>query len=75
MVGEYVRMVAAPNFRMGTVKAARFDRGKISFLFHQDSRLDCRFPDVWLPAFELEECARPTDEQVAIINNIARENP
>lgn len=68
MMGQYVRMVVAPTTRMGTVKAARFERGQISFLFHQDSRLDVIFPDIWLLESELEECAPPTDQQLAEIN-------
>ena len=75
MIGKYVRMVIAPNTRMGTVKAARFDRDHVSFLFQQDARFADTFPDVWLPDSELEECARPTDEQVAATNNMTKDHP
>ncbi len=71
MIGQYVRIVATPNTRIGTIRAARFDRDHASFLFHQDSRLKYTLPDVWMQDFELEECSRPTDEQVAMINNMA----
>ena len=74
MIGQYVRMVKAPNTRMGTVKAARFDKGQVSFLFQQDPRFAGTFRDVWLVDSEVEECARPTDEQAAAINNIAKED-
>lgn len=70
MIGQYVRMVAAPNTRIGTIKAARFDRDHARFLFHQDPRLNFVLPDLWMQDSELEECRRPTDEQVAMINNM-----
>jgi len=70
MIGQYVRMVAAPNTRIGTIKAARFEKDHASFLFHQDPRLVGTLPDVWLQESELEECRGLTDEQVAMINNM-----
>ena len=70
MIGQYVRIVAAPNTRIGTIKAARFERDHVSFLFHQDPRLIYTLPDVWMRESELEECGRPTDEQVAMINDL-----
>lgn len=71
MLSQYVRIVAAPT-RKGIVKAARFDRGHVSFLFHQDSPTADTFPDIWLPDSDLEECARPTVEQVGTINKLAK---
>jgi len=70
MIGQYVRMVAAPNTRIGTIKAARFERDHFSFLFHQDPRLIYTLPDVWMRESELAECGQLTDEQVAMINNL-----
>lgn len=70
MIGQYVHMVVAPRTRIGTVEAACFDRGRIRFLFHQDSRLEYKLPDVWLEESEVEECQRPSDEQVAEINDM-----
>jgi len=75
MIGQYVRMVAAPNTRIGIIKAARFDRDHTSFLFHQDPRIKFVFPDLWMRDSELEECRRPTDEQVAMINNMIFQDP
>lgn len=69
MIGQYVRIIAAPRTRMGTVMAARFDGGRVTLLFHQDPRFVEKSPDTWLLNSELEECSRPTDEQVAMINN------
>ena len=70
MIGQYVRMVVAPNTRLGTVRATRFDKDHVSYLFEQDPRLVFTLPDVWMQDCELEECRRPTDEQVAAINNL-----
>ncbi len=73
MIGQYVHMVADPN-RIGTVKAARFDKDHALFLFHQDPRIEWTFPDVWLEDSELEVCTRPPDEQVARINDLTIQN-
>jgi len=70
MIGQYVRMVVAPHTRIGTITAARFDKDHTSFLFHQDPRLAFRFPDIWLQSTEVEECRRPSDEQVERINEM-----
>ena len=70
MIGQYVCMVVAPNTRIGTIKAARFDKDHVSLLFHQDPRLVFRLPDLWLLASEVEECNPPTDEQVERINEV-----
>ena len=42
--GEYVRMVAAPNTRMGRLGLARVELGRLEYLFHHDTRFDdvCR---------------------------------
>jgi len=75
MIGQYVRMIAAPNTRIGTVRAARFDSDHPSFLFHQDPRIIFALPDLWMRDFELEECRPPTDDQVAMINNMIIQDP
>lgn len=72
MIGLYVRLVMAPKVRIGTVKAARFENRHVSFVFHQDSRFANSLPDVWVLDSDIKECARPTDEQVAIINNLVK---
>lgn len=71
MVGPYVRMADSLHI-MGTVKAARFNRGHIDFLFQQDPRLADPFPEIWLPSSALEECSRPSDDQIAAINKKSR---
>jgi len=75
MVGQYFRMVVAPNIRIGIIKAVRFDRDHASFLFHQDPRIKFDLPDLWMRDSELEECRRPTDQQVAMINNMTFQDP
>jgi hypothetical protein len=70
MIGQYVRMVVAPNNRMGTIRAACFKKDHVVLLFHQDPRLASTLPDVWMQEAELEECRRLTDEQIAMINNM-----
>jgi hypothetical protein len=70
MIGHYVRMVVAPHTRIGIVRAVRFDKNQVSFLFHQDPRLAFRLPDIWLQSTEVEDCNRPTDEQVERINEM-----
>ena len=70
MIGQYVRMIVAPNTRIGTIKSARFNKDHVTLLFHQDPRLVFRLPDVWLLGSEVEECKRPTDEQVERINQM-----
>jgi hypothetical protein len=71
MIGQYVCIVVARNTRIGTIEAARFDKDHASFLFHQDSRIAFRLPDIWLRDSEFEECQRPTDEQVTRINDLS----
>jgi hypothetical protein len=70
MVGRHVRIIVAPHTRIGTIEAARFDRDHISFLFHQDPRIKFKLPDVWIRESEMEECARPSDEEITLINNL-----
>lgn len=74
MIGQYVRIVVAPNTRMGTIEAVHFHEDHVSFLFHQDSRIAFRLPDIWLRDFEFEECKRPTDEQITRINDLRIED-
>jgi len=72
VVGQYVRMVLAPNARMGTITKLRTRNGRTEYLFHHDSRFDDVLPDVWQMESELEACERPTDAQVAAINALAK---
>lgn len=69
MIGQYVRMTVAP-YTIGTIKAARFDRGRVSFLLQQDARFVESFPEVWLMDSEVEECAPPSDEACKTANEL-----
>jgi hypothetical protein len=57
---------------MGVVIAARYNKGDVSYLFHQDPRFSETLPDVWLLDSDLEECERPTDEEITLINRNER---
>ena len=46
MVGSYVRKMMAPNARMGTITETRTRKGRVEYLFHQDSRFDGVLPDI-----------------------------
>ena len=70
MVGRYVRMVVAPHTRMGTIEAMRFDGDHVTLLFHQDPRIEFNLPDMWILDSEVEECVRPSAEEVARINDM-----
>lgn len=70
MIGRYVRMLIAPHTRMGTIEAARFDRDHVTLLFHQDPRIEFKLPDMWIHDSEVEDCARPSEEEVAMINDM-----
>jgi hypothetical protein len=65
MEGQYVRMLSATSRRRGIIARARYDEGKVLFLFRRDPRLDDSFPDLWLLETEFAPCERPTDLQVA----------
>ena len=70
MLGEFVRMLVAPNTRIGTIQAVQFRKDHLHFLFHQDPRITIRLPDIWLRDSEFEECKRPTEEEITRINNL-----
>jgi hypothetical protein len=72
MLGQYVRMVIAPNTRMGTITDKKVEGARVEYLFHHDPRFDDRLPDCWVPPSDIEPCDRPTDSQVAAINALAK---
>jgi len=39
LVGQYVRMVIAPNTRMGWIKDMRIGNGNVEFLFSHDQKV------------------------------------
>jgi hypothetical protein len=66
--GAYVRMVLAPQTRRGTVHLAIDDKGEPQFLFRLDRRFRDDLPDFFICDGDVEECPRPSDEEVAAIN-------
>ena len=71
-VGGYVRKLMAPNTQMGTITDTRTCKGRVEFLFHQDSRFHDALSDVWLRVSEIEPCSRPKDDEVDTINAFKR---
>lgn len=68
--GDYVRLLIAPNTRIGTIEGSKTDRGRLLYLFRQDKRVlgERDTPDFYLLESEIEVCERPSDEEVAAIN-------
>ena len=72
MIGQYVRMTVPP-YSTGTIKSARFHKGEANFLFQSDSRFTRTILELWLLDSELQQCQRPTDDDVAVMNQKATE--
>lgn len=70
--GTYVRLVVAPNTRMGTVTQGTVDAGKERYLFHHDKRFHDTIPDLYVFDYDIEICPRPNDEQVRAINALIK---
>jgi hypothetical protein len=68
--GSYVRQIAAPPARMGTVSEAAMETGETRFIFHQDARLGDPVSDFYVFDFEIEECDRPSDAEAEEINRL-----
>jgi hypothetical protein len=69
--GSYVRLASAPSSRMGTITEELLgEDGKLQFKLHHDERFKDTLPDIYLSAYEFEECVRPTDDEVKQINRL-----
>jgi len=68
--GQYVRMLIAPQTRMGTIEGSEERRGRVMYIFRQDPRLKEIGPpvEIFLSEEEVEPCARPTDEYWQQVN-------
>jgi hypothetical protein len=64
--GSYVRIVWAPQTRRGTIHLAINQQRKPQFMFRQDPRFG-ELDDFFIYDGDVEECARPSDEEVARI--------
>jgi len=71
--GSYVYHTMAPQTRRGTITDGEVHNGKVRYIFHLDSRFSdaATFGEVWFNEYELVECPRPTDAEVAAINKLA----
>jgi hypothetical protein len=60
--GDYVRLLIAPNTRIGTIEGNKTERGRLHYLFRQDKRVSGEkdTPDFYLLESELEAC-EPSD--------------
>lgn len=67
-----MRKMMAPNTRVGTITDTRTRKGRVEYLFHQDSRFKDVLTDIWLGEIEIEECTRPKDDEVDTINAFQR---
>lgn len=72
IVGEYVQLLDATRTRKGTIKETKIEHGHVAYLFHHDERFENRTPDFWAEEGDFEPCDRPTDQEVATINMLAR---
>jgi hypothetical protein len=68
--GDYVRLLIAPNTRIGTIEGSKTGRGRLHYLFRQDKRVSGEkdTPDFYLLESELEACEPPTETEVAAMN-------
>jgi hypothetical protein len=70
--GTYVRFVEVPNTRMGTVSEGTQEAGKEKYRFHHDERFIDSISDLYVFDYDIEECQRPSDAEVATINALIR---
>lgn len=65
--GSYVRLLAAPMTRRGTIHKARNPAGREQFVFRLDPRFDEQLQDFYVFEDEVEQCERPSDEEVSLL--------
>lgn len=68
--GSYVRMIIAPETRLGTLYAEVGPHGTPRLLFRLDPRLNEKLDDFIIDEADFEECERPSDEEIASTNRI-----
>ena len=64
----------APQTRRGTLSDATPDRSGTRFIFTLDSRFSdaAMFGEVYVRDYDVEECPRPSDEEVRKINALVK---
>ena len=70
--GRYVRLVIAPNTRMGSVEGTRGEGGCQHYSFRHGRRFDDTLPDAWVYEDEIGPWGGLTDVEVAVINTVSR---
>jgi hypothetical protein len=66
--GSYVLMLMAPKTRKGTLHMKTNSEGNPQFVFRLDPRFDDKLPDFFVNEYDVQECPRPSDEEVTAIN-------
>lgn len=71
--GSYAYHIMAPQTRRGTITDGEEHSGKIRYIFSLDPRFSdaATFGEVWFYEYELVECPRPSDAEIAAINKLA----
>jgi hypothetical protein len=72
--GSYVRMVDAPEIHMGTLHQIN-QVGKPQFLFRLDPRFKEKLADILVEDDDVEECERPSDEDIDETSRILDAEP
>jgi hypothetical protein len=70
--GDYVRLLIAPNTRIGTIEGSKTEAGRVLYLFRQDKRvLEEQQPaDCYVLERELAVSQRPSDAEIDILNRL-----
>jgi len=70
--GSYVYMVIAPKTRLGTIHQKTNHKGQPQFVFRLDPRFDDKLPEFFIHEGDVEECQRPSDADIALINRLVK---
>jgi hypothetical protein len=70
--GTYVRLLLAPNTRIGTVSEGTVEAGKEKYVFRHDPRVNDPLPAMYVFGFDIEACSCPSDAEVQTINALIK---
>lgn len=70
--GDYVRLLIAPNTRIGTIEGSKTEAGEVLYLFRQDKRVleEQDTPDCYVLERKLAVSQRPADAEIDILNRL-----
>lgn len=70
--GDYVRLLIAPNTRIGTIEGSKTEAGEALYLFRQDNRVleEQDTADCYVLGKELAVSQRPADAEIDILNRL-----